>query len=99
MPNICLVPNKKALSTGNQRAFSNNEAIMNQNPSHSQMPEFAKNESNTKPVLFQHPTLAEMRPSRRAQFIADLKDLALFIVFAIFAWLLITVLLNAFFGG
>ena len=76
-----------------------NEAIMNQNPSHSQMPEFAKNESNTKPVLFQHPTLAEMRPSRRAQFIADLKDLALFIVFAIFAWLLITVLLNAFFGG
>ena len=38
---------------------------MNQNPSHSQMPEFAKNESNTKPVLFQHPTLAEMRPSRR----------------------------------
>lgn len=76
-----------------------NEAIMNQNPSHSQMPEFAKNESNTKPVLFQHPTLAEMRPSRRAQFIADLKDLALFIVFAIFAWLLITVLLTAFFGG
>ena len=72
---------------------------MNQNPSHSQMPEFAKNESNTKPVLFQHPTLAEMRSSRRAQFIADLKDLALFIVFAIFAWLLITVLLTAFFGG
>ena len=72
---------------------------MNQYPSHSQTPDFVKNESNTKPVLFQHPTLAEMRPSRRAQFIADLKDLALFIVFAIFAWLLITVLLTAFFGG
>ena len=72
---------------------------MNQYPSHSQTPDFVKNESNTKPVLFQHPTTSEMRRSRLAQFKADAKDLALFIVFAIFAWLLITVLLNAFFGG
>ena len=72
---------------------------MNQIPSHSQMPTFVKIESNTKPVLFQHPTTSEMRRSRRAQFKADAKDFALFIVFAICAWLLITLLLTAFFGG
>ena len=72
---------------------------MNQIPSHSQMPTFVKNESNTKPVLFQHPTTSEMRRSRLAQFKADAKDFALFIVFAICAWLLITLLLTGFFGG
>ena len=72
---------------------------MNQTHSHSQMPEFVKNESNTKPVLFQPPTFSEMRPSRRAQLKADAKDFALFMVFAICAWILITLLLTAFFGG
>ena len=72
---------------------------MNQNPSHSQTPDFVKNESHTNPVLFQHPTEAEMRVSRLAQFKADAKDFALFIVFAICAWLLISLLLTAVFGG
>ena len=72
---------------------------MNQIPSHSQMPTFVKNESNTKPVLFQHPSQAEMRPSRLAQFKADAKDFGLFIVFALVAWLLITVFLAYVIGG
>ena len=72
---------------------------MNQNPSHSQMPEFAKNESNTKPVLFQPPTLAEMRPSRRAQLKADVIDIFLFAAFSFVAWVLISFLITLFFGG
>ena len=36
---------------------------MNQIPSHSQMPTFVKNESNTKPVLRQHPKPEEMKVS------------------------------------
>ena len=72
---------------------------MNQNPSHSQMPTFTKNESNTKPVLFQPPKAEEMRPSRRAQLEADAKDFGIFIVFAFVAWLLISFFLTAAFGG
>ena len=72
---------------------------MNQNPSHSQMPTFVKNESNTKPVLFQQPKAEEMRPSRRAQLEADAKDFGIFIVFAFVAWLLISFFLTAVFGG
>ena len=49
---------------------------MNQIPSHSQMPEFIKNESNTKPVLFQHPKPEEMRPSFWAKTKAVLKEVA-----------------------
>ena len=36
---------------------------MNKNPSQSQMPTFVKNESNTKPVLRQHPKPEEMKVS------------------------------------
>ena len=72
---------------------------MNQIPSHSQMPTFTKNESNTKPVLFQQPKAEEMRPSRRAQLEADAKDFGIFIVFAFVAWLLISFFLTAVFGG
>ena len=72
---------------------------MNQTPSHSQMPEFVKNESNTKPVLFQPPTLAEMRPSRRAQLKADAKDLCLFIGVSLVMWLFITFFLAYVIGG
>ena len=72
---------------------------MNQNPSHSQMPTFTKNESNTKPVLFQPPKAEEMRPSRGAQLEADAKDFGIFIVFAFVAWLLISFFLTAAFGG
>ena len=72
---------------------------MNQTYSHSQMPTFVKNESNTKPVLFQPPTLAEMRPSRRAQLKADAKDLCLFIGVSLVMWFVITVFLAFVIGG
>lgn len=80
---------------------------MNQIESHSQTLEFDANKNQTTElnripstgILYQHPTQAEMRRSRLAQFKADAKDFALFIVFAICAWLLITLLLTAFFGG
>ena len=72
---------------------------MNQNPSHSQMPTFVKNESNTKPVLFQPPTFSEMRPSRRAQLKADAIDALLFLAFSFVAWSLISFLITLFFGG
>jgi hypothetical protein len=72
---------------------------MNQYPSHSNTPEFIKNESNTKPVLYQPPKPEEMQCSVRAQLKADLKDFALFAVFAICAWLVISMLLTAVFGG
>lgn len=48
---------------------------MNQIPSHSQMPTFVKNESNTKPVLFQHPTTSEMHPSFWAKTKAIIQEL------------------------
>ena len=47
---------------------------MNQIPSHSQMPEFVKNESNTKPVLRQHPKPEEMRVSFSAKAKAVIKE-------------------------
>lgn len=53
---------------------------MNQIPSHSQMPTFVKNESNTKPVLFQHPKPEEMRVSFSAKAKAVLKELAAIVV-------------------
>ena len=49
---------------------------MNQTHSHSQMPEFVKNESNTKPVLYQHPKPEEMRVSFWVKTKAVLKEVA-----------------------
>ena len=51
---------------------------MNQTYSHSQMPEFVKNESNTKPVLYQHPPSSEQlaKSNKRAQVKAVLKEVA-----------------------
>ena len=72
---------------------------MNQIPSHSQMPEFVKNESNTKPVLFQPPKAEEMRPSRRAQLEADAKDFGLFMGVSLVMWLFITFFLAYVIGG
>ena len=73
---------------------------MNQIPSHSQMPTFVKNESNTKPVLFQHPTTSEMRRSRLAQFKADLKDFFIFIfLIALPCWLIVSFIVTLVFGG
>lgn len=72
---------------------------MNQYPSHSQTPEFAKNESHTNPVLFQHPTEEEMRGSRLALLKAHVIDFLLFAAFSFVAWLLISFLITLFFGG
>ena len=72
---------------------------MNQIPSHSQMPTFVKNESNTKPVLFQPPKAEEMRPSRRAQLEADAKDFGLFMGVSFVMWFVITVFLAFVIGG
>ncbi|MEG2750059.1 MAG: hypothetical protein RR939_11785, partial [Acinetobacter sp.] len=51
---------------------------MNQNPSHSQMPTFTKNESNTKPVLYQHPPSSEQlaKSNKRAKVKAVFKEVA-----------------------
>ena len=51
---------------------------MNQYPSHSQTPDFVKNESHTNPVLFQHPPSSEQlaKSNKRAQVKAVLKEVA-----------------------
>ena len=72
---------------------------MKQTASHSQTPTFVKNESNTKPVLYQHPTAAEMRTSRWAIVWANAKDFAVFIATALIFWLVITSILVGLFGG
>ena len=91
--------NKKALTTSRESGLQQHEAIMNQIPSHSQMPTFVKNESNTKPVLFQPPKAEEMRPSRRAQLEADAKDFGLFMGVSLVMWLFITFFLASVIGG
>lgn len=55
---------------------------MNQNPSHSQMPEFGTNKSQTTSVLFQHPKPEEMKLSFWAKIKPKVKELTagLFIV-------------------
>lgn len=53
---------------------------MNQTPSHSQMPTFVKNESNTKPVLRQHPKPEEMRTSFWAKTKAVIKEVVAIVV-------------------
>lgn len=72
---------------------------MNQIPSHSQTPTFDNNNNQTSSVLYQHPTAQEMRPSRRAIFIANAKDFAIFALIAIVCWLVISLLIAAMFGG
>lgn len=72
---------------------------MNKTASHSNTPTFVKNESNTKPVLFQHPTEAEMRTSRLAIIWANAKDFAIFIITALVLWFIVTMLLTFVFGG
>ena len=49
---------------------------MKQTASHSQTPTFVKNESNTKPVLYQHPPSSEQlaKSNKRAQVKAVLKE-------------------------
>ena len=63
---------------------------MNQYPSHSNMPTFVKNESNTKPVLYQHPKPSEMGKKPFAQFLVDLRDFIIFIILAVFCWFVVS---------
>lgn len=75
---------------------------MNQNPSHSQTPVFVKNESNTKPVLYQHPTEAEMQTPFSAYLFANLRDflfLGLILSVLIGCWFALSLLLTSLFGG
>ena len=55
--------------------------------------------SNTKPVLFQHPTEAEMRTSRLAIIWANAKDFAIFIITALVLCFIVTMFLTFVFGG
>lgn len=72
---------------------------MKQTVSHSQTQTFVKNESNTKPVLYQHPTPAEMRTPRLAIIKANLKDFGIFALTALVLWFIVTVVIMAMFGG
>jgi len=55
---------------------------MNQNPSHSQMPEFGTNKSQTTSVLFQHPPSSEQlaKSNKRAKAKAWMQDAFLVVV-------------------
>ena len=72
---------------------------MKQTASHSQTPTFAKNESNTKPVLYQHPTPAEMRTPRLAIIKANAIEAFIFFVLVLLAWLGISLFVSLVFGG
>ena len=72
---------------------------MKETASHSNTPVFAENHSCTKPVLYQHPTEAEMRTSRLAIIWANAKDFAIFIITALVLWFIVTMLLTFVFGG
>ena len=56
---------------------------MKQKPMHSQ----------TTPILFQHPSEAELRPPLRSIIWANVRDFALFIALAFICWLVITAIL------
>lgn len=83
----------------NWQAYSKSEISMKQTASHSQTPTFAKNESNTKPVLYQHPTPAEMRTPRLAIIKANLKDFGIFALTALVLWFVISLAVMNVFGG
>ena len=72
---------------------------MNQTPSHSQTPEFGHIPQTG--ILYQQPPSSEQiaQVNRRAKVKADIRDFILFVVFAFCAWLLISILLTAAFGG
>lgn len=55
--------------------------------------------SQTTPILFQHPTTAELRPALRSIILANVRDFALFITLAFICWVIITTGLMTVFGG
>ena len=84
----------------NWQAYSKSEISMKQTASHSQTPTFVKNESNTKPVLYQHPTPAEMRTPRTEVFRAHAKEAFIFVfLIALPCWVLVSLLMTWIFGG
>lgn len=83
----------------NWQAYSKSEISMKQTAPHSQTPTFVKNESNTKPVLYQHPTPAEMRTPRLAIIKANLKDFGIFALTALVLWFVISLAVMNVFGG
>ena len=56
------------------------EMSMKQKPIHSQ----------TTPILFQHPSEAELRPALRSIIWANVRDFVLFIALAFICWVIIT---------
>ncbi|EPF73810.1 hypothetical protein F945_01969 [Acinetobacter rudis CIP 110305] len=55
--------------------------------------------SQTTPILRQAPTAAELRPSRIAVIMANVKDFVLFIVLALVIWFVVTIALSFVIGG
>jgi len=72
---------------------------MTQIPSHSQTPEFGHIPSTG--ILRQQPpsSVQIAKSNKRAKVKADFKDFILFCVFAFSAWLFISLLVTAIFGG
>ena len=66
---------------------------MNQNPSHSQTPQFDANKSQTSQRLYQHPTAAEMQTPRFAYVRANAKDSVIAVAVCTAGWLSISCLL------
>lgn len=55
--------------------------------------------SQTTPILRQAPTAAELRPSRIAVIMVNVKDFVVFIALALVIWFVITVVLSFVIGG
>lgn len=55
--------------------------------------------SQTTPILRQEPTTSELRSSRIAVIIANVKDFVLFIAFALVIWFVVTIALSFVIGG
>lgn len=72
---------------------------MKQNPIQSQTPKFDANKSQTAPVLYQHPTVAEQRNTRLSIILVNAKEFSLFIALAVVCWLVVSFVLSAMFGG
>ena len=90
---------KAPMTLDGYQGFANCEISMKQTASHSQTPTFVKNESNTKPVLYQHPTPAEMRTPRLAIIKANAIEAFIFCVFVILSWLGISLFVSLVLGG
>ena len=55
--------------------------------------------SQTTPSLYNQPTAAEIRPSRTAIILANVKEFAIFIGISIVMWFVVTIALSFVIGG